>query len=529
MYEEKNGPLVLSFPQGRLRLLFTNLLFFLLVTLGSSFAAAQTKLPAETPPYLGGFDRRRIPIELQAWWTPNYGHIHAAANLPLGQKVSGTLNFDVRIVLHDNPSHLYELRVDNELGVFLRIPLNLNCPYNGAVSTNCAFNVSVPLDTTKMPDGWREIRIRATTQTVDGKRYLNSSGIPLYVDNGSGADSNYNRFCNNTSLIGRGWYEGIGYTNAIIECVPLDPVHGKVTFRVRAQQDSKHLQVVLDRTHFIPSVGSWPTIQARTGVVLFDQDGDFQSFLPIAIDTTQLEDGWHSLAVRSEGPNGEASTCSYCKGEINHNAGVAKMWFYVQNDSAPPADNASPVISGLAPTQITTSGATIVWNTSESADSRVEYGLSPSFGSVATASGLVTTHSITLSGLLSGTQYYYRVVSTDAEGNTAVSASAAFTTLVLTGDTTAPTVSFSAPPSSKVTRTLTLSLSARDNLGVVRVEIWIDDQKIGDFTPSAIQSLTLDVTEFVAGTHTITAKAFDAAGNVGTVSQTVNFDPVDGL
>jgi len=293
-------------------------------------ASAQL-LPAETPPYPGRFDSHRIPTELQSWWAPNFGHIHAAANLPLGQPVFGILTFDVRIVLHDNPSHLFELRVDTDQTVFMRIPLNLSCPYNGTESTNCAFNVPVALDTTKMPDGWREIRIRATTQTVDGKLYLNSSGVPLYVDNSGAQDDNYNRWCENHSLIGRGWYEDFGYTNAVIECVPLEPVSGTVTFRVRAQQDSNHLMVVLDRTHHIPAVGPWPEIHPRPGVTLFDQDGNFQSFFPITIDTTNLENGWHSLAVRSDAPGG-TSTCSYCAGEQNIRSGTAKMWFYVEND-----------------------------------------------------------------------------------------------------------------------------------------------------------------------------------------------------
>ena len=526
MYREKNWLIASSFLQGRLRLLFLVLLF--LVTLGSSFAAAQTKLPAETPPYLGGFDKRRIPIELQAWWIPNFGHVHAAALLPLGQKVSGVLNFDVRIVLHDNPSRLVELRFDTEGGVFLRMPLNLSCPYDGTTSTNCAFNVPVTLDTTRMREGWREIRIRATTDTPDGKRYLNSSGVAFYVDNGSGSDSNYNRFCNNTSLIGRGWYEGFGYANAIIECVPLDVVSGQVTFRVRAQQPSKHLQVVMDRTHPIPSVGPWPVVQGRTGALLFDQDGDFQNWVPVAIDTTQLEDGWHSLAVRSDGPNGEVSTCSYCKGETNHNSGTAKMWFYVQNGSAPSADNTPPILSDLNPTQISRSTANVVWNTNEPADSKVEYGTTPALGSVSVAGGLVSTHSVTLSGLSSGTLYYYRAISNDAAGNNAVSAIASFTTLLPTGDTTQPTTSFSSPPSSGITRILRLNLSVGDNVGVVRVEIWIDDQKIGDFTPSAVQSLTLDVTAFSEGTHTVTARAFDGAGNAAAASQSVIFDSLSG-
>ncbi len=277
------------------------------------------------------FNPRRIPIELQAWWAPNFGHIHAAAMLPLGQDVSGTLDFDVRIVLHDNPSHLVELRIDTDQGVFKKIPLNLRCPYDGRTSTNCAFNVPVSLDTTKMTNGWREIRIRATSDSPDGKRFLNSSGIPLRIVNGGGGGgSNYNRWCNNRSLIGRGWYDGFGYTNAVIECVPLETVSGVHTFNVRAQQTSNHLQVALDKTHYIPAVGSWPEVAPSAGRILFDRAGNFQSFMPITVDTRQLANGWHSLAVTSTGDGG-TSSCAFCNGEHNNPAGVAKIWFFVQN------------------------------------------------------------------------------------------------------------------------------------------------------------------------------------------------------
>ena len=220
----------------------------------------------------------------------------------LGQVVSGRLDFDVRIVLHNNPSHLRELSVADDDGFRHRISLDLDCPYDGVNESTCAFNVPVSLDTTELRDGWRELRIRAVAETPDGKRFLNSSGIPIDVQNG-GSDSDYNRFCGNTSLIGRGWYEGFDYTNAIIECVPLEPVSGVHTFRVRAQKSSAHLTVALDRTHFIPAVGPWPAQQASTGQILFDEDGDFGSFFPITIDTRQLPDGWHTLAVTSTSPD----------------------------------------------------------------------------------------------------------------------------------------------------------------------------------------------------------------------------------
>ncbi len=279
----------------------------------------------------GDFDSRQIPVEMQAWWMPAFGHIHATAKLPLGQEVSGVLNFDVRIVLHRNASYLKQLRIDDDDGVLIRIPLNLDCP----ADQTCAFNVPVSLDTTQLQDGWRELRIRAETETPDGKKFLNSSGIPILVNNAQtslgGSRSDYNRFCNNTSLIGRGWYEGFGYTNAIIECVPLEPVSGVHTFRVRAQKDSQQLTVALDKTHAIPAAGPWPAVSASPGTILFDQNGNFQDFFEVTVDTTQLANGWHSLSVTSKGPNGEVSQCDGCPDVESFPHGVAKMWFYVQN------------------------------------------------------------------------------------------------------------------------------------------------------------------------------------------------------
>jgi len=283
-----------------------------------------------------GFDPRRIPIELQSWWIPNFGHIHAGTRLPLGQSVSGTLEFDVRVVLHNNPSHLSELRIDDDDGVRLRIPLDHECPYDGSTGSSCAFNVPVALDTTKLRDGWRELRIRAQTDTPDDNRYLNSSGIPIHVDNG-GSPSDYDRWCENRSLIGRGWYDEFGYTNAVIECVPLEPVSGVHTFWVRAQKDSERLTVALDKTHAIPAVGPWGPQAMLPGSILFDGEGDFQDWVPVEIDTATLADGWHTLAVTSRSPETGTSECSYCSGELNRSAGVAKIWFYARNGTeAPP-------------------------------------------------------------------------------------------------------------------------------------------------------------------------------------------------
>jgi hypothetical protein len=92
-------------------------------------------------------------------------------------------------------------------------------------------------------------------------------------------------------------------------------------------------------------------------------------------------------------------------------------------------DDEPPVISNIAISNITSSGATITWSTNEAADSQVEYGLSTGYGSSSPLNtGLVTAHSVTLSGLSASTTYHYRVKSKDAVGNLAVGGDYTFTT-----------------------------------------------------------------------------------------------------
>lgn len=73
--------------------------------------------------------------------------------------------------------------------------------------------------------------------------------------------------------------------------------------------------------------------------------------------------------------------------------------------------------------------ATITWTTNEPADSRVEYGSDTNYGSTVSDTNLVTSHSITLTGLSPDTTYHYRVSSRDAAGNSASSGDYTFTTI----------------------------------------------------------------------------------------------------
>ena len=89
------------------------------------------------------------------------------------------------------------------------------------------------------------------------------------------------------------------------------------------------------------------------------------------------------------------------------------------------------ILSGPSASEITASSALITWSLSEYATGQVEYGLSPSYGSLSTPENSFnfSTHTQRLTGLAAGKLYYYRVISKNASGFSVVSPSRTFTTV----------------------------------------------------------------------------------------------------
>jgi PKD repeat protein len=85
-------------------------------------------------------------------------------------------------------------------------------------------------------------------------------------------------------------------------------------------------------------------------------------------------------------------------------------------------------------------------------------------------------------------------------------------------DTTPPSVNAT---ESGTSGTITLSATATDNVSVTKVEFYVDGVLKGTDTTSPF-SMTLDSTTLSNASHSLVAKAYDAAGNVGT-SSTVTF------
>jgi hypothetical protein len=103
----------------------------------------------------------------------------------------------------------------------------------------------------------------------------------------------------------------------------------------------------------------------------------------------------------------------------------------ISNIDAPPS---GPVITNVAASSITTTGATITWTTNVLSNTRVDYGTTTAYGSQTTLlTALVTSHSQAITGLTAGTLYHYRVRSTDGSGNATISGDFTFTTQAATG------------------------------------------------------------------------------------------------
>src|SRR5579885_544127 len=93
-------------------------------------------------------------------------------------------------------------------------------------------------------------------------------------------------------------------------------------------------------------------------------------------------------------------------------------------------------------------------------------------------------------------------------------------------DTTPPTTSVGAPANgATVSGTVTVTATASDNVGVTKMEVYIDGALKTSNTSSTSISYSWATTGVSNGSHTIQSKAYDAAGNVGssaTVTVTVS-------
>ncbi len=214
-----------------------------------------------------------------------------------------------------------------------------------------------------------------------------------------------------------------------------------------------------------------------------------------------------------------AMTANYVKGD-GQTSSFADT-FSIQS----PPDTTSPTVSLTAPTvNATLSGTTTLTATAtdDTAVTKVE------FYEGATKLGEDTTSPYTYSwdtttvanGAVSLTAKAY-----DAAGNVGTSTPAVSAAVNnASSDTTAPTVSLTAPTvNATLSGTTTLTATATDNVAVTKVEFYEGTNKLGEDTTSPY-TYDWNTTTATNGSHSLTAKAYDAAANntsSGAVTVTV--------
>lgn len=211
-------------------------------------------------------------------------------------------------------------------------------------------------------------------------------------------------------------------------------------------------------------------------------------------------------------------------------------------------DSTPPIVTNITVSDITTTSALVSWTTDELADSKVNFGLTGSYGSNQTDASFVTSHSINLTGLDPATGYHYQIVSADPSSNSTSSSDNTFLTLTPPTSGSTPSETNSTPTIGQVTQnknssdktlpvvTLTTDFSkvytdapeilgtATDNIAVSSVEFSIDSGLNWLAVDSSTNlgskqvSFKFKPTNLSDDNYSILVRAIDSSGNVGLSS-----------
>ena len=264
-----------------------------------------------------GYPEPRVFLEVQEWWQGDpvqpgqVAHVHAGTCFPLGQQIGGRVAFDVRIVMHNNPGHLFSYETalfadGHGSGDVAKTGLDHRC------ATTCTFWVRSVVETSNANDGWHEFRFKARVRMSNGAVMLTSSGWPAYVRNGNVVDGSRSAM---GPIVGRGWYEHEGYQNAVLRDTEdvLGVVSGAVTLTLRLDKGADGGNTTFSAAYVDPDFH-----HGHHGQPLIESAGPFRG--DVTIDTRTLSNGVHRLVLRVD------ST-----GSVGTNSGIQVITFAVRN------------------------------------------------------------------------------------------------------------------------------------------------------------------------------------------------------
>jgi hypothetical protein len=237
----------------------------------------------------------------------------------------------------------------------------------------------------------------------------------------------------------------------------------------------------------------------------------------VMLTRSGLASGSHTLVVEVTGTQNAASG----------GANVLVDAFDVTG-STPSSDTSPPTVSITSPA----SGATVSGTTTVSASASDNVGVAGVLffvdGSAIGAEDTTSPYSVSWNTTtVANGSHSLTARARDAAGNSTTSGAVTVTVSnAAPSDTTPPTVSITSPASgATVSGTTTVSASASDNVGVAGVLFFVDGSAIGAEDTTSPYSASWNTTTVANGSHSLTARARDAAGNSttsGAVTVTVS-------
>ncbi len=232
-----------------------------------------------------------------------------------------------------------------------------------------------------------------------------------------------------------------------------------------------------------------------------------------------------SWAQIGQWPTGSMDYVKTVSGDMNSYGrvyiGTAGDGYYYANTA-----NAqiSPLISNISSGTPTTTSATITWTTDQASNSQVTYGTSTSYGSFASNGSLVTSHSVTLSGLSAATTYHFEVASANSQGYTATSTDQSFSTV----NPTPPSTPTGLTITSDMATAVGLSWSASTGNGTDPVEGYRVFRNSSQIATTSTTTYS-DTSVSQETSYTYTVDAYDSVGNVSGQSGAVSTTTPSGV
>ena len=164
---------------------------------------------------------------------------------------------------------------------------------------------------------------------------------------------------------------------------------------------------------------SWTTNEDSNSKVLYGLTSAFES--GFVFDTALTKSHTISLSGLTEG---KMYSFQVKSADVSANTATSSTMTFSTVDLTPPS------ISNISVDVVTKTSAVINWTTNESATSVLDYGLTVGYGSSKSDASLLVNHTVSVTGLASGTLYHYRVKSADASSNQSTSTDQTFSTLI---------------------------------------------------------------------------------------------------